>query len=58
MVIVIGVSSILRGREVLLAREIRSSGSVFIIRDRNGEPMWELDRPIQMDPDRAESVLC
>ena len=58
MVTVIGVSSILRGREVLLAREIHSSGSVFIIRDRNGEPMWELDRPIQMDHDRAESVLC
>jgi hypothetical protein len=31
---------------------------VFTIRDRNGGPMWDLDRPIQMDPDRAESVLC
>ena len=58
MVAVVGGRTMLREREVLLAREVRSSRGVFIIRDRNGEPLWELDRPIQMDPDRAESVLC
>jgi hypothetical protein len=55
---VIGVPSILKEREVLLAREVRCSKGVFMIRDRNGELMWDADRPIQMDPDRAESVLC
>jgi len=57
-VTVIAAPSIVREREVLLAREVRCSRGVFMIRDRNGEPMWDLDRPIQMDPDRAESVLC
>jgi hypothetical protein len=55
---VVGVRSLVQGRDVLLAREVRCSRGVFTIRDRNGEPKWDLDRPIQMDPDRAESVLC
>jgi hypothetical protein len=55
---VIGVPSMRKEREVLLAREVRCSKGVFMIRDRNGEPIWDADRPIQMDPDRAESVLC
>jgi hypothetical protein len=58
MVSVVGVPSMLREREVVLAREVRCNRGVFIIRDRNGGPMWEPDRPIQMDPDRVESVLC
>jgi hypothetical protein len=57
-VTVIAAPSMAKEREVLLAREIRCSRGVFTIRDRNGGPMWDLDRPIQMDPDRAESVLC
>jgi len=35
----------------VLAREITIGGFVFVVRDRNGEPMWQMDRPIQMDPD-------
>jgi hypothetical protein len=58
MVTVIGVPLTLLGREAVLAREIRCTKSVFVVRDRNGEPMWDADRPIQMDPDRTESVLC
>jgi hypothetical protein len=57
-VTVIAAPAMFKEREVLLAREIRCSRGVFTIRDRNGQPMWDLDRPIQMDPDRAESVLC
>jgi len=58
MVTVIGVRSTLLDRDVVLAREIRCRKGVFVVRDRNGDPMWDADRPIQMDPDRAESVLC
>lgn len=61
MVSVIGAPSMLgvRGvREAVLAREVRCNKGVFIVRDRNGEPMWDPDRPIQMDPDRVESPLC
>jgi hypothetical protein len=57
-VTVVGARTMLQEREVLLAREVRSSRGVLIIRDRNGTPMWEPDRPIQMDPDRSESDLC
>ena len=58
MVTVAGVRTMVRQREVLLAREVRSGRGVFIVRDRNGAPMWEADRPIQMDPERSESLLC
>ena len=58
MVTVIGMPSTLLGRQVVLAREIRCRKGAFVLRDRNGDPMWNADRPIQMDPDRAESVLC
>lgn len=58
MVTVLGVPSTLLDRHVVLAREIRCRKGVFVVRDRNGDPMWDADRPIQMDPDRAESVLC
>jgi hypothetical protein len=58
MVTLIGVPLTLLGRQVVLAREIRCRKGVFVLRDRNGNPMWDADRPIQMDPDRAESVLC
>ena len=58
MVSVVGVPSMLPEREVVFAREVRCSKGTFTMRDRNGDPMWEPDRPIQMDPDRVESVLC
>lgn len=50
MVTVIGVPAIVAEREVLLAREVRSKSAVFIVRDRNGEPMWDPNRPILWDP--------
>jgi hypothetical protein len=48
---VIGAPATIKGRQVLLAREIRSLTAVFVGRDRNGEPLWDSDRPVQMDPE-------
>jgi hypothetical protein len=56
MVTVIGVPAILDGREALLAREVRTRSTVFVVRDPNGDPMWL--KPVQMDPDLPESVMC
>ena len=58
IVTVVGVPAMLGEREVLLAREVRSMTRVFVVRDRNGEPMWDMNRPIQMDTEFAESVMC
>jgi len=48
---VVGMPILINLREMVLAREITIGGSVFVLRDRNGEPIWEMDRPIQLDPD-------
>jgi hypothetical protein len=56
-VTVIGVPATVGGREVVLAREISCSRATFAIRDRNGIPMWQTDRPVQMDTDLAKSNL-
>jgi len=48
---VVGMPIVISHREMVLAREITTGDSVFVVRDRNGEPMWDRDRPIQMDPD-------
>jgi hypothetical protein len=61
MVTVVGVTAILGKQEVLLARELRTVNAVFTIRDRNGAPLWDTDRPVQMDVDVDESgepVMC
>jgi hypothetical protein len=57
MVTVVGMPIVISLREMVLAREITIDGSVFVVRDRNGEPMWEMDRPIQMDPDIGDNSL-
>jgi len=51
MLSVVGTPIVINQREMVLAREITINGSVFVVRDRNGEPKWQMDRPIQMDPD-------
>jgi hypothetical protein len=51
MLSVVGMPIVIDQREMVLAREITIKGFVFVVRDRNGEPMWQMDRPIQMDPD-------
>ena len=58
IVTVVGMPVMLEDREVVLAREVRSMGMVLIVRDRNGAPMWDVNRPVQMDPDFAESTVC
>jgi hypothetical protein len=57
MVTVIGMPIVISHREMVLAREITIDGSVFVVRDRNGEPLWEMDRPIQMDPAVGDNRL-
>jgi hypothetical protein len=51
MLSVVGMPIVISQREMVLAREITIKGFIFVVRDRNGEPMWQMDRPIQMDPD-------
>ena len=48
-VTVVGMLVVFADRQMVLAREIASNGSVFVVRDRNGQPLWK-DPPIQMDP--------
>lgn len=57
MVTVVGMPIVIDHREMVLAREIKIGDSVFVVRDRNGEPMWDMDRPIQMDPDVGDNSL-
>ena len=46
------------GRDIVLAREVNDVTSVLVVRDRNGYPMWDMNRPIQMDPELSEFHLC
>jgi hypothetical protein len=58
IVTVIGMLAMLEDRLVLLAREVRSRAGMFILRDLNGYPMWDSKRPVQMDTEFPESVMC
>ena len=57
MVTVIGMPIVVHGRETVIAREIRTVTSVFVLRDRNGQPMWKMGRPVQMDTERLDDPL-
>jgi hypothetical protein len=57
MVTVVGMPLVISNREMILAREIIGTGSVFVVRDRNGQPMWEMNRPVQMDPEVGETRI-
>jgi hypothetical protein len=57
MISVVGMPIVIGHREMVLAREITIGGSVFVVRDRNGEPMWQTDRPVQLDPDVGAGSL-
>jgi hypothetical protein len=52
MVTVIGMPVVMKDRQVVLAREVRSMNGILIVRDRLGLPLWEGNRPILMDPER------
>ncbi len=51
MVTVIGVMAVVNDRDVVLAREVSSMNGVLVVRDEMGVPLWETDKPIQMDPE-------
>jgi hypothetical protein len=57
IVTVIGMPVVVKERDVLLAREVRSTNGMLIVRDRFGLPLWESDRPIYMDPERANPLF-
>ena len=50
VITVIGMPIVMKGQQVVLAREIRSMNGTLIVRDAVGLPLW--DRPLQMDPER------
>jgi hypothetical protein len=58
IVTVIGVPRMMGPLEVLLAREVRTAKTTFVLRDRNGRPMWDSEAPVQMDPEFDESTMC
>jgi hypothetical protein len=58
MVTVLGVPAKAGENRVLLAREVRTMRALFVVRDRNGRPMWDVNRPVEMDPEISESTLC
>ena|SRR5437867_1887791 len=57
MLTVTGMPIMMNGREVVLAREVRSMDGVLIVRDPMGRPLWESDGPIQMDPEHQMRFL-
>jgi hypothetical protein len=50
-VTVIGMPLFWNGRNIVLAREVSKMSSVLVVRDREGNPMWDMIRPLDMDPD-------
>lgn len=51
-VTVIGMPVVLKYRQVVLARQVRTLSGILIVRDQLGLPLWEGNRPILMDPER------
>ena len=58
MVTAKGMPLVWNGRDIVLAREVSNMTSVLVVRDRDGHPMWDMNRPIQMDPELSEFHLC
>jgi hypothetical protein len=57
MVTVMGMPLVWNGRHCVLAREVSNMTSVLVVRDRDGYPMWDMNRPIRMDPELPEFHL-
>ena len=55
MVTVMGMPLVWNGRHIVLAREVSNMTSVLVVRDLDGYPMWDMNRPIRMDPELSES---
>ena len=60
MLTVTAMPIVMNGRDVVLAREIRTTNGVLVVRNPMGLPLWENDKPIQMDPERQKAFfqLC
>jgi len=61
MVTVVGTPLVWNGRDIVLARKVSNVTSVLVVRDRDGYPMWDMKRPIQMDPERIpnlQNAIC
>ena len=57
LVTVVGMPIVMSNREMVLAREITKRGTIFLVRDRNGHPLWNMNRPIQMDPEVGDTGI-
>jgi hypothetical protein len=51
MVAVVGMPLVWENRDIVLARKVGNMTSVLVVRDRDGYPMWDMKKPIQMDPE-------
>ncbi len=58
VVTTVGMPVVWNGRHIILAREVSNMTSVLTVRDRDGYPMWDMNRPIEMDPERSAFRLC
>ena len=57
IVTVVGMPVVMQNREVVLAREVLKMDFVLVVRDHNGQPMWQTDRPFQMDPEHRGDAI-
>ena len=57
VVTVIGMPVVINNKDVVLAREIIVTGSVFKLRDQNGRRLHKMDRTIEMDPEIGSAVI-
>jgi hypothetical protein len=51
-VTVTGMLLVLNRQPVVLARRVSSMSATLVVRDQVGLPLWELDGPVLMDPER------
>ncbi len=52
-----GMPLVWNGRHIVLAREVSNTTSVLVVRDLDGYPMSDMNRPIRMDPELSKSHL-
>jgi len=57
LVTVVGMPIVIGGRDMVLAREVTKTGSILVVRDRKGRPLWQKDRVIEMDPEVGDTGL-
>jgi hypothetical protein len=58
MATVVGMPLAWNGRDIVVARQVSNITSVLSVRDRDGYPMWDMTRPVKMDPELSYFHLC